>query len=66
VFVPRSLAPFSAIRQLFTSPVAERATLRAAARSVPRLEAEVLALSRSFGEHSVGNADVAETPGRDA
>jgi short-subunit dehydrogenase len=63
VFVPRSLAPFSAIRQLFTSPMAERATLRTAAKTVPRLEAEIARLGRSFGEHSVGNVDVAERPG---
>ena len=63
VYVPRSLAPLAAIRQLFTSPLAERATMRAAARMVPRLEAEVQALGRSFGAHSVGNADVPERPG---
>jgi NAD(P)-dependent dehydrogenase (short-subunit alcohol dehydrogenase family) len=63
VFVPRSLAPFSAIRQFFTSPLAERATLRNAARMVPRLEAEILALGRAFGEHSLGNADVPEKSG---
>jgi NAD(P)-dependent dehydrogenase (short-subunit alcohol dehydrogenase family) len=62
VFVPKSLAPFSAIRQLFTSPMAERATMKTAARMVPRMEAEVLALGRAFGEHSVGNADVPTPP----
>lgn len=62
VFVPRSLAPLSAIRQFFTSPMAERATMKSAARMVPKLEAEVLALGRAFGEHSVGNADVPEPP----
>jgi hypothetical protein len=62
VFVPRSLAPFAAIRQLFTSPMAERATMRTAARMVPKLEAEVRALGRPFGEHSEGNADVREPP----
>jgi NAD(P)-dependent dehydrogenase (short-subunit alcohol dehydrogenase family) len=64
VFVPKSLAPFSAVRQFFSSPLAERATLRTAARTIPKLEAEVQALGRSFGEHSVGNADVPERPGR--
>jgi short-subunit dehydrogenase len=63
VFVPKSLAPFSAVRQFFSSPLAERATLRTAARTIPKLEAEVQALGRSFGEHSVGNADVPERPG---
>jgi hypothetical protein len=62
VYVPKSLAPFAAIRQLFTSPMAERATMKTAARMVPRLEAEVLALGRAFGEHSMGNADVPEPP----
>lgn len=63
VFVPKSLAPFSAIRQFFSSPMAERATMRTAARTIPRLEAEVQALGRSFGAHSVGNADVPQRPG---
>jgi short-subunit dehydrogenase len=62
VFVPKSLAPLAAIRQLFTSPMAERAAMKAAARTVPRHEAEVRALGRSFGAHSVGNADVPERP----
>lgn len=62
VYVPRSLAPLAAIRQLFTSPMAERATMKTAARMVPKLEAEVLALGRPFGEHSVGNAHVPEAP----
>jgi short-subunit dehydrogenase len=62
VYVPKSLAPFAAIRQLFTSPLAERAAMKTAARRVPRLEAEILALGRAFGEHSVGNADVPEKP----
>ncbi|HEX2080906.1 MAG TPA: SDR family oxidoreductase [Longimicrobium sp.] len=54
VFVPRSLSRFAAIRQLFTSPLGERPTLRSAERMVPRLEAEVQALGRSFGAHTVG------------
>jgi NAD(P)-dependent dehydrogenase (short-subunit alcohol dehydrogenase family) len=58
VFVPKSLAPLAAIRQFFSSPMAERATLRSAARTVPRMEAEVLALGRSFGATSVANADL--------
>ncbi|MBW3570836.1 MAG: SDR family oxidoreductase [Gemmatimonadetes bacterium] len=62
VFVPRSLAPLAAIRQFFTSPMAERATLRSAARMVPRMEAEVLALGRAFGEHSMGFANAPEEP----
>jgi hypothetical protein len=44
--------------------MAERETMKTAARMVPRLEAEVLALGRAFGKHSVGNADVPEPPHR--
>ncbi|HEX6374060.1 MAG TPA: SDR family oxidoreductase [Longimicrobium sp.] len=62
VYVPRSLAPLAAIRQLFTSPMAERAAMKTAARMVPRLEAEVQALGRAFGQHSVGLADVPKPP----
>ncbi len=53
VFVPKSLSRFATIRQLFTSPLGERPTLRGAERMVPRLEAEVQALGRSFGAHTV-------------
>ncbi|HEY0016381.1 MAG TPA: SDR family oxidoreductase [Longimicrobium sp.] len=63
VFVPKSLAPLAAIRQFFSSPMAERATMKSAARMVPRLEAEVQALGRAFGEHSVGRGDVPAEPG---
>jgi short-subunit dehydrogenase len=62
VYVPKSLAKFAAIRQLFTSPLAERATLRTAARTLPRLEAEIRALGRSFGATSVGLNDAPNTP----
>jgi NAD(P)-dependent dehydrogenase (short-subunit alcohol dehydrogenase family) len=62
VFVPRSLAKFSGIRQLFSSRFAERMTEKRAARTIPRLEHEIQALGRSFGQHSVGNADVPEPP----
>jgi short-subunit dehydrogenase len=53
VFVPRSLGPLAAVRQLFSSPLAERVTGRTAAKVVPRLEAEVKVLGRSFGASSV-------------
>lgn len=59
VFVPKGLAKFSAVRQFF-SAMAERATMKTAARTIPRLEAEVQALGRSFGGTSVGNADLPE------
>jgi NAD(P)-dependent dehydrogenase (short-subunit alcohol dehydrogenase family) len=54
VFVPKSLARFAALRQLLTSPLGERPILQGAATMVPRLEAEVQALGRSFGAHTVG------------
>ena len=60
VFVPRGLAKFNAIRQFFSSAMAERATMKTAARTIPRLEAEVQALGRCFGGTSMGNADVPE------
>ncbi|HEX2191313.1 MAG TPA: SDR family oxidoreductase [Longimicrobiaceae bacterium] len=53
VFVPRSLAAFAALRQLLVGPLAERLSERQRRRMVPRLEEEVRALGRSFGEHSV-------------
>ena len=53
IFVPRSLAPFAAFRQVLASSLAERVAAKTAERIIPRLEAEVQALGRSFGEHSV-------------
>lgn len=54
VYVPRTLAPFAAVRQLFASPLAEWVTKRQARRMVPTLEREVGALGRPFGISSVG------------
>lgn len=53
IFVPQSLAPFAAIRQLFMSPVSDFFVRRQARRAIPKLEREVQALGRSFGAHSV-------------
>ena len=53
VFVPRSLAFFSAIRQLLGSPLGESILRRDARRLLPEMEREVAALGRAFGEHSV-------------
>ena len=53
VFVPKSLAPLSAVRQLFMSRLSDRFSGRTARRIIPRLEQEVAALGRSFGENSV-------------
>ena len=62
VFVPRSLGPLAAVRQLFASPLSEWATGRSARRIIPRLEAEVRALGRSFGATSVEAAGRGERP----
>jgi len=51
-YVPKSLAPFSALRQLLASPPFDLAIRREAARTVPKLEREVEALGRSFGTNS--------------
>ncbi|HEX2832373.1 MAG TPA: SDR family oxidoreductase [Thermoanaerobaculia bacterium] len=52
-FVPRSLAPYAALRQFLNSRFGEFLLAREMRRSVPRLEREVQQLGRSFGEHSV-------------
>jgi short-subunit dehydrogenase len=62
VFVPRSLGPLAAVRQIFSSPLSDWATGRSARRVIPRLEAEVRALGRSFGAHSVEAAGRGERP----
>ncbi|HYH82693.1 MAG TPA: SDR family oxidoreductase [Longimicrobium sp.] len=54
IYVPRSLGPLAAIRQVFWSGLSDRAMAGSAARQVPKMEEEVRALGRSFGEHSVG------------
>ena len=53
VFVPKSLAPLAAVRQLFASPLAERLTAAMARRRVPELEAESARLGSAFGASSV-------------
>ena len=53
VFVPRSLGPLAAVRQLLTSSLADFFVRRQARRIIPKLEREVQALGRSFGAHSV-------------
>ncbi|MFL5537750.1 MAG: SDR family oxidoreductase [Longimicrobiaceae bacterium] len=57
VFVPKSLGPLSAVRQLFMSRLSDRFSARTARRIIPRLEREVEALGRSFGEHCVEAGD---------
>jgi NAD(P)-dependent dehydrogenase (short-subunit alcohol dehydrogenase family) len=53
VFVPKSLAPLAAVRQLFMSPLSEKLMARRAGAIIPQLEREVGQLGRAFGEHSV-------------
>ena len=53
IFIPKSLGPFSMIRQLLMSPLADLVIGRQARRMVPLAEQEVAALGHSFGEHSV-------------
>jgi short-subunit dehydrogenase len=53
VYIPKSLAPFAALRQLFMSPLAEIQLRRDARKILPDMEKEVTTLGRSFGEHSV-------------
>ena len=61
IYVPRTLAPLAAVRQLFASALSERVMGRLARRLVPQAEQEVEALGRSFGLHSMGLADKAGT-----
>jgi short-subunit dehydrogenase len=53
VLVPRSLGAVAALRRFLSSSLAERAMGGPLRRMVPAVEAEVRALGRSFGEHSV-------------
>lgn len=52
VYVPRAMAAVQLARILTLSPVGDLVMRRRAARSVPRLEQEVLGLGRSFGRTS--------------
>ena len=63
VYVPRAVALVQAARTVIASPLSERVLRRSTARQVPRMEAEARALSRSFGEHSVGLGGGSALPG---
>ena len=52
VFVPRSLAMIEILRPVILGPFGDLVLRRAAARSVPKLEAEVRQLGRNFGRNS--------------
>lgn len=54
IYVPRTLAAAAFLRQLFASPLADFLMGRETRRTLPRVEAEVRALGRSFGAHSMG------------
>lgn len=54
VFVPRTLGPLAAVRQLFMSPLSDAVMRRHARRLVPQSEREVQALGHAFGAHSTG------------
>ena len=54
VFIPRSLAPLAAIRQLFMSPLSELVMKRRAREAIPEVEREMRSLGRAFGRSSVG------------
>lgn len=54
MYVPRGLSLLFAVRHAFQSILAEWYFRRDAAEMMPKLEAEVAALGRAFGEHSAG------------
>jgi len=51
-YVPKSLAPFAALRHFLTRPPLDAVIRRAAATTVPQMERETAALGRTFGAHS--------------
>lgn len=56
VFVPWSVGVVSALRQLVTGVLAEKAVLKVSKERVPQLERDIAALDgREFGTHSVGD-----------
>ena len=58
VFIPRSLAPLAAIRQLFMSPLSELVMKRRAREAIPEVERELGSLGRAFGQSSTGMGSV--------
>lgn len=61
VYVPRTLAPLAAVRQIFASALSDYVMRRHTRRFIPKAEREILALGRSFGIHSVELTDKAAT-----
>lgn len=62
VFVPRSLGPLAAIRQLFMSPLSDWVLRRPAARMIPAIEQELATLDSAFGANSMGMGTGAPRP----
>lgn len=62
VFVPRALAGIQAMRSIVISPLSDAIVGRDTARMVPRMEAEVRALGRSFGTHTAGVEKIGAEP----
>ncbi len=54
VYVPKGVAAAMLARPLITSSLVERLLRKQLASSIPRLEANVTRLGRSFGRHTVG------------
>ncbi|MFA4927589.1 MAG: SDR family oxidoreductase [Patulibacter sp.] len=54
VYVPRSVGVVQALRTLIVGPIADKVIGRQARVTVPKMEAEVTALGRSFGQTTVG------------
>ena len=53
VYVPRTVAVVQAVRTLVNGPLADRVIGRGARTSVPAMEAQVRALGRAYGAHTV-------------
>jgi NAD(P)-dependent dehydrogenase (short-subunit alcohol dehydrogenase family) len=52
IYVPKTLAPFAALRHFLARPPFDAIIKRAAATRVPQMERETAALGRTFGKHS--------------
>jgi NAD(P)-dependent dehydrogenase (short-subunit alcohol dehydrogenase family) len=59
-FVPKSLAPFAALRYLLVNPPFDSLLRRDTERMLPLLERDAIALGRSFGAHSAELTRVSE------
>jgi short-subunit dehydrogenase len=64
VYVPWTLAPLAAVRQLFMSSLSDYFLSRHTRQLIPKVEREVQALGRSFGVNSMGLTEKKETARR--